>query len=284
MNKKKATKIIFLIITLSFFQNYLLISEFYNNNENYTDSTLENPFSRTDVQVKNHIEISKNAIASIDVTYFTVTIINPKDEEIVNGTVNITVECKSDNLGLDEVQIFINGELKSTTKMPDYLPYPEVTYELNTTEYENGDMNITAKAVDITGNSKNDSINVFINNTDSFWDFLPDDPKTLAIIAGTGLVGLFVIGATLKRIKKRRVARTSLKGVFRDNISKRRKGHTKKTRAKPSRAETGYWKKTRSKPSRTETGYWKKTGAKTSRAGLHKVSTKKKLFSKLRRR
>ena len=55
--------------------------------------------------------------------------------------------------------------------MPDYLPYPAANYILNTTEYDNGDLNITAKTIDVAGNINHFSITVDINNTetDNIW-------------------------------------------------------------------------------------------------------------------
>jgi len=253
--------------------------------------------------VTTHIEFNDDGIAPVDEVDPTVIIINPADKEVINETVIISVEGTDDNSGLDEIQIYINGELKSTTEMPNYFPYPEITYELNTTEYKDGDLNITAKAVDKAGNSKNFSINVVIDNSNSIWDFLPDDPKTIVIIGGAGIVGLSVLGVTFNRAKKKRIARASSKGVFRENIPTRGKVYPKVSKPKTSRAGTidkGYWKKTRSKTSRagnvaknhtkktiaksSRTGMIKITKTKTSRADMDKVSTKKSFFSKLFRR
>ena len=48
--------------------------------------------------------------------------------------------------------------------MPEYLPYPEATFDLDPSEYNNGEHNITAIATDNSGNSASFSIIIQIQN------------------------------------------------------------------------------------------------------------------------
>ncbi|MFX0093031.1 MAG: C13 family peptidase [Candidatus Hodarchaeota archaeon] len=115
--------------------------------------------------VPTQVGLNENGTAPPDSVDPTVAISNPADGDILEGKVNITARGNDDNSGLAEIQIYVDGELKDTTTMPEYLPYPEAIYELDTTEYADGDLNITAKAIDNANNSQTHSITVEVNNT-----------------------------------------------------------------------------------------------------------------------
>jgi hypothetical protein len=251
----------------------------------YTDYTLS--FIVTDVDgnrgpiVTTHVELNDDGITPTDEVDPTVIIINPIDEETINETIVISVEG-ADDAGLDEVQIFINGELKSTADMPNYLPYPKITYELNTTEYENGDLIIMAKAIDKAGNSNSFSINVIVNNTDAtekdFWGFLPFDLQTMAIIGGVGVVGVLGVGIMRYQAKRRRPKPGTRGKVF----PKKTKGKyiDKKTVLKSLRTGRISHKYTSPKTRAGDVGkvFPKKTRAKSSRVGergIPKISRSK---------
>ncbi|TFH26983.1 MAG: hypothetical protein E4G98_06565 [Promethearchaeota archaeon] len=138
----------------------------------------------------------------------TVAIIDPYEEEVVSGNITITAQGEDENSGLESIELYVDDELVSTTAMPDYLPYPNAAFTVDTSEYRNGELNITAKATDNAGNSFSHSIMVEVNNTRSgLLDFLPFDiPVEYQpyIIGGViGLVGLtIIVGIARKRKKK----------------------------------------------------------------------------------
>ena len=137
-----------------------------------------------------------------------VVIRDPYDEEVVNGELTISAKGSDDNSGLDTIEFYIENELVSTTSMPNILPYPDASFILNTTDYKNGKLNITAKATDNAGNTFQHSITVDVNNTESgLLDFLPFDiPKDYEpyIIGGViGFVGLIIISTIFRKRKKK---------------------------------------------------------------------------------
>ena len=161
--------------------------------------------------VSTYVGFNQDGIAPLDTVGPTIFIKRPSDNETVEGLVEIIAEGIDDNSGLDQIQIYVNDELKDTTDMPDYLPYPAATYTFNTTEYENGALEITAKGIDVAGNTNNFSISVNVNNTGmddtSKWYLPPYDLEIIAIGAGIGIVAfvsLVLIRKSRKRHRKRR--------------------------------------------------------------------------------
>jgi poly(hydroxyalkanoate) depolymerase family esterase len=74
-----------------------------------------------------------------------VNITNPANGDSVSGTVNITASA-SDNAGVDKVEFYVNGTLKSTDSSSPY------EYSWDTSVEYNGDYRIMAKAYDTSGN------------------------------------------------------------------------------------------------------------------------------------
>jgi len=103
--------------------------------------------------VTSQIGINSDGIAPADTVDPTVYIKNPIEGENISEGVTISAFGNDDNSGLAEIRLLINGEVVKTSEMPDYLPYPEVTYDLDPSDYRNGDLTITAIAIDNAGNS-----------------------------------------------------------------------------------------------------------------------------------
>ncbi|MEM2174763.1 MAG: Ig-like domain-containing protein [Candidatus Micrarchaeia archaeon] len=107
----------------------------------------------------------------------TVNIVYPKDREIISGNINLYVDAK-DNEGISRVEIYINQKLWDTKTTPPF------SFTWNTRNYVNGNYEITAKAIDKSGNSSTHKIGVKVDN-----DFEPpfvkiNSPKDRAIVSG----------------------------------------------------------------------------------------------------
>ncbi|MFX1293325.1 MAG: C13 family peptidase [Promethearchaeota archaeon] len=87
-----------------------------------------------------------------------VAVITPLENADVSGIVQVSAEGDDDQ-ALDRIDLYIDGVKVNTTQMPDYYPYPAVTYEWDTSKpipgatSENSSHNITAEAYDKSGNS-----------------------------------------------------------------------------------------------------------------------------------
>jgi len=133
-----------------------------------------------DYQVNIIARTQENAIAKIvspvitvnedgnpppDTTNPTIAIITPSDDALVSGIVGVIAEGDDDQ-GLDKMQIFVDDVEVEEELMPSYLPYPEVTYSLNTADYSEGNHTIRATATDNSGNTASASIEVIIGGED----------------------------------------------------------------------------------------------------------------------
>ena len=155
--------------------------------------------------VSTSIGVNTDGIAPADTVAPVVVILRPFDDTTVEGVVEIIAEGSDENSGLTEIQIYVNDVLKGTTTMPEYLPYPEATFALNTSEYANGDLEIMAKATDAAGNTDTFTITVEVNNTaesdttpadtnsDSGLDLSDIPGYPLGMIALVGLFGIIFL-------------------------------------------------------------------------------------------
>ena len=106
-----------------------------------------------------YVTINDDGKAPTDTTPPNITIINPGADAILSGVVNVSAEGDDDQ-ALDKILIFVDGVMVEEETMPPYYPYPEVTYNLDTSQYLLGAHNITATAIDQVGNQKTTSISV----------------------------------------------------------------------------------------------------------------------------
>jgi hypothetical protein len=161
--------------------------------------------------VSTWIGVNADGDAPADTVAPVVVIQRPWDDTTVEGLVEIIAEGSDENSGLNNIQIYVNDELKNTTTMPTYLPYPAATFTLNTSEYADGDLEIMAKATDAAGNTDTFTITVEVNNTAES-DTTPTDTNTnsgldLSDIPGyplgmIALVGLFGIIFLVRKSRK----------------------------------------------------------------------------------
>ncbi|MHA1766109.1 MAG: C13 family peptidase [Promethearchaeota archaeon] len=149
--------------------------------------------------------INEDGEAPTDQTPPTVSITNPETNLEISDIINITAEGNDDQ-ALDKIQILLDGTLLNETGMPSYYPYPEARYQLDTSKYENGIHNITAIAIDESGNQAQISVFVnFQNNLDdgSGFQMIIADFYPYLIGAGIG-IGISIIGSLLFRRKRKR--------------------------------------------------------------------------------
>jgi hypothetical protein len=125
----------------------------------------------------------------------TVWIKNPNDGDIISENVTIMAEGADDNSGLDEIKILIDGAEVESILMPDYLPYPEVNYNLDPTQYQNGEHNITAIATDNAGNKASFTTIVTVNNPVSIVTW---------IIMGAAAVVVVVLSMLIRSIRRKK--------------------------------------------------------------------------------
>ncbi len=90
----------------------------------------------------------------------TVSILSPADGETVSKTITITVEAIDDK-GISKVELYIDSKkIIEKTKAP-------YTYTWDTTQYDEGLYLISAKAIDLAGNSSiSKIIRIFVSNMD----------------------------------------------------------------------------------------------------------------------
>jgi hypothetical protein len=135
-----------------------------------------------------NVSASRSATVSIalpDTTAPVVSLTAPGNSSKVNGTVTITASA-SDNVGVSNVEFYLNGALLSTSNVAPY------TYNWNTTSVANGIYTLTAKGYDNAGNigqSSNVSVTVLNDTT----------PPTVSIEvrkASSGVNGVLAVTAT----------------------------------------------------------------------------------------
>ena len=118
-----------------------------------------------------------------------VNIVNPPDGQIVSGNVNILAEA-TDNVGVDRVEIFIDGFLVSTASSPPY------DYLWNTVLADTGIHNIFARAFDLSNNSAvSPTITVTVRQSMAAGNILPK-----VTIVSPGRNGIFFSESETKLI------------------------------------------------------------------------------------
>lgn len=133
--------------------------------------------------------------APLDIVNPTVWIKNPFEGETVSENITIIAEGADDNSGLDQIQLLIDGVLLDNIVMPDYLPYPEASYTLDSTEFRNGEHNITAIATDNAGNSASFSVIITIRNPTSW---------VIWAIAGGAVAGIAIVVLLINSVRKKK--------------------------------------------------------------------------------
>jgi hypothetical protein len=147
--------------------------------------------------VPSVITMNEDGEAPPDQTPPTVSITNPTKNLIFGDTINITVQGDDDQ-ALDKIQILLDGKLLNETSMPSYYPYPEAVHSLDTSKYANGIHNLTAIAIDKSGNQEQTSIFITFQNS----PLLNLNYQPYLIGAGIGLAIGLVGSMILKRKKK----------------------------------------------------------------------------------
>jgi len=90
-----------------------------------------------------------------------VTITAPANNATVSGTATISAAA-SDNVGVTQVEFYVNGALKSTASAAPF------SYSWNTTTVANGSYTLSAKAYDAAGNvGQSSNVSVTVNNVAS---------------------------------------------------------------------------------------------------------------------
>ncbi len=96
-----------------------------------------------------------------DTTPPTIMITTPSPDALISGIVGVIAEGDDDQ-ALGTIQIFVDDVEVHNEIMPSYLPYPEVTYLLDTADYSEGSHTIRATATDESGNVNSDSVDITI--------------------------------------------------------------------------------------------------------------------------
>jgi len=109
------------------------------------------------------ITVNDDGKAPPDTTLPTISILNPVSNANVSDVINITAEGDDDQ-ALDKIQLLLDGVLLKEESMPPYYPYPQVIYNLTTTDYVNGLHNLTAISVDNANNVNQTSLAINIQN------------------------------------------------------------------------------------------------------------------------
>ena len=101
--------------------------------------------------------VSTQCWAEVDVAPPEVAITSPSEGSAIGGTITVQVDA-SDNVGVERVEFYIDGDLAYTD---DTAPYE---YEWDTTSVADGSHTIRAVAYDAEGNSGEDEVNVVVDN------------------------------------------------------------------------------------------------------------------------
>jgi len=111
--------------------------------------------------VSSVITVNEDGNPPPDITPPTVMITTPSPNALISGIVGVIAEGDDDQ-ALSTIKIFVDDVEVMEEIMPSYLPYPEVTYLLDTSEYSEGSHTIRAIATDTSGNVNSDSVDITI--------------------------------------------------------------------------------------------------------------------------
>ena len=165
-----------------------------------------------DYKIDIFAETEEGVIAEVETTYITVNddgepppdttpptiiITNPDSNAGLIGIVNITAEGDDDQ-ALEKIQLYLDGYLLKEETMPDYYPYPELIYSLDTVDYSFGLHNITARAIDKVGNEKETTILVTFERENEI-----PGPQIHILIIGSiaGIIIVYVINLRKRKNK-----------------------------------------------------------------------------------
>jgi hypothetical protein len=142
------------IITQSPFEYWWVVTNFING-------TTHSLFARAyDIYQNNSVSGNISVlIQNTDIIPPTVSIIYPAAGAIITAgeIVNITAEAQ-DNIGIQRVEFYVDGDLLSTDTTPPY------RYSWDTTTYGNGGLHtVFVKAYDFAGNNGSELITVTVN-------------------------------------------------------------------------------------------------------------------------
>ena len=116
----------------------------------------------SDVQIVQFNEVPLQ-VGPSDTTPPSISILSPSDGSTVNGaTVKIKVQA-SDNVGVTQVDVLVDGGQIGSLTSPNVGPDYEFTWD--TTDHLNGGAVIEARAYDAAGNMRSASITVTVSNT-----------------------------------------------------------------------------------------------------------------------
>ncbi|HME53325.1 MAG TPA: C13 family peptidase [Candidatus Lokiarchaeia archaeon] len=141
-------------------------------------------------QVFTQDYVNANGSAPTERTPPAVAITMPQNGSI-SGNVNVTA-IGDDRLGLNRIELYVDGALMKNVTMPAYRPYPAATFLLNSTSLSNGDHTILAKAYNTAGLSSTSTVVVKVQNGATS-GFLP------VIVIGAAIAGIAWIASRRKR-------------------------------------------------------------------------------------
>ncbi|WP_457559006.1 C13 family peptidase [Candidatus Harpocratesius sp.] len=150
--------------------------------------------------LRTEISLNDEGIAPLDLISPSIIIKSPNSNTRISDRFNITVKADDDQ-ALNLIKVVLDGILINESIMSDFYPYPIITYNLDSKNYENGVHNITAIAIDKSGNQQQISIFVVFQNNESMSIFNFDYQPYL-IGASVGIATTLLITILCKRKKK----------------------------------------------------------------------------------
>ena len=105
------------------------------------------------------VSLAVNYGGTPDVTPPSVTVVDPAEGDVVSGMITIVVEA-SDNVGVTQVDLYVDGSFVSSDTVPPH------EWAFDTTTLADGAHTISAVAYDAAGNSaESDLVHVIVDNT-----------------------------------------------------------------------------------------------------------------------
>ncbi len=142
----------------------------------------------------SRITFNDDGVAPPDQTPPSISLTNLSRNVNLSGQVQIIAKGDDDQ-ELDKVQILLDGAIIEEKVMTTY-PYPDVILDMKTSDYTDGEHNITAVAFDKSGNKNQETVLVKFSNS-----VIPGFPTT--VILFSSFVGvLFIIIKRKKSISK----------------------------------------------------------------------------------